>query len=124
MTKLSLIVAGTASLFGIKAFLLRRYLPLPLMLALGHTTAVGYVVAAAASDRLAGRTTALLGKTPRGGFHWWSYPVFWPYHVGLALKLVAQQSIQTEDVYNQVGKGWCVSGQYALQCESRTNFLL
>eukprot|EP00873_Tetraselmis_striata_P024639 jgi/Tetstr1/444903/TSEL_003354.t1 len=108
MAKLSLIVAGTASLFGLKAFLLRRYLPLPLLLALGQTTAVGYIVAAAASNRFAGHTTGLLGKTPRGGFRWWSYPVWWPYHLGLTLKLAVQQSVQSEDIYNPVGKGWYI----------------
>eukprot|EP00951_Prasinocladus_malaysianus_P039182 scaffold436478_cov36-Prasinocladus_malaysianus.AAC.1 len=108
MAKLSLIVSGAATAIGAKAWLLRGVLPLPAVMLMGQATLVGYCVAVAASDRLAPKTTSLLGKTSQGRFRWWSYPIFWPYHLGLRMKLHVQRWFSKEPVYNAVGdQGWC-----------------
>lgn len=103
-----MIVAGVATAVGLNAYCLRRRLPLPAKLLLAQTTLVGYCVAAAASTRgLSQRTTGLLGKNESGSFRWWSFPIFWPYHFGLGIKLWAQQTFQEEPFYNAVGlRGW------------------
>mmetsp|Transcript_21590 Transcript_21590/g.59998 ORF Transcript_21590/g.59998 Transcript_21590/m.59998 type:complete len:260 (+) Transcript_21590:34-813(+) len=112
MTKLSFIVAGVASAVGLKAFVLRAHLPLPVLILMGQTSAVGLCVAAVASSRAtATRTTWLLGKNHDGTFAWWSYPLFWPYHVGLRSKLWLQHRLSHEPVFNAVGdKGWYIGG--------------
>ena len=54
---------------GLAAYTLRRVLPLPVSLALWHAAGAGVVVAAAATEALAGHTTGLLGKVRAGMGH-------------------------------------------------------
>lgn len=55
-------VAAIAALPGIAAWGLRHTLPLPLSIVLWHVAGSGMLVAAAATETLAGHTTDLLGK--------------------------------------------------------------
>jgi len=59
---LSGIVAGISVLPATLTILLRHKLPLPLTLALGHISQVGFAVALATTDQCAGHSTQLLGK--------------------------------------------------------------
>lgn len=45
-------------------------------------------------------------QTPKGTISWWGYLLFWPYHVGLRLKLRVQSLLSTEDPYNEILPGW------------------
>jgi hypothetical protein len=56
------VVAGIAAIPGLAAYGLRDVLPLPASILLWHIAGTGMVVAAAASEALAGHTTGLLGK--------------------------------------------------------------
>lgn len=66
---ISTVVAAIAALPGLAAWSLRHMLPLPVSCVLWHVSGSGLVVAVAASEALAGRTTGLLGKVgiARGG---------------------------------------------------------
>ena len=59
---LSGIVAGISVLPATLTVLLRHRLPLPLTLALGHISLVGFAVALAATNQFAAHSTQLLGK--------------------------------------------------------------
>lgn len=56
------VVAAIAALPGMAAWALRTTLPLPVSVVLWHISGSGMLVAAAATEALAGRTTGLLGK--------------------------------------------------------------
>lgn len=56
------VVAAIAALPGVAAWALRQTLPLPVSVVLWHISGSGMLVAAAATEALAGRTTSLLGK--------------------------------------------------------------
>ena len=59
---ISSIVAGLAGIVGASAWGLRHVLPLPVSVVLWHVAGTGMLVAAAATETMAGRTTGLLGK--------------------------------------------------------------
>ena len=114
-------VVGTAALIpAALAYLTRRHVPLPVILILAHFAAAGFAVALAASDRFAGRTTAILGKQSTGAVAWWGWGLFWPYHLALQTKLWIQRQYAVEPVWNQILDGWCVhcavKGVHALPC--------
>lgn len=62
---ISSIVAGLAGGVGLAAWSLRHVLPLPLSVVLWHVAGTGMLVAAAATETMAGQTTGLLGKVRR-----------------------------------------------------------
>lgn len=64
---LSGIVAGISALPATLTVLLRYRLPLPLTLALGHISLVGFAVALATTDQFAAQSTQLLGKVTLAG---------------------------------------------------------
>uniref|UniRef100_A0A061SJ91 Dual specificity protein phosphatase diacylglycerol catalytic region n=1 Tax=Tetraselmis sp. GSL018 TaxID=582737 RepID=A0A061SJ91_9CHLO len=110
ISKLSLVVASVASSVGVSTYIMRRCLPAPAVLLLGQTSVVGICVAIASSGRFSAQTTKLLGKMASGKFYWWSYPLFWPYHSGLTLKLWVQRKFSSEASFNQVAKSWYIGG--------------
>lgn len=59
------VVAAIAAVPGVAAWVLRHSLPLPVSVVLWHVAGSGFLVAAAATERLAGHTTGLLGKVGR-----------------------------------------------------------
>lgn len=59
---ISSIVAGLSTGFGLAAWGLRHVLPLPVSVVLWHVAGTGMLVAAAATETMAGHTTGLLGK--------------------------------------------------------------
>ncbi len=61
------VVAAIAAVPGVAAWVLRHSLPLPVSVVLWHVAGSGFLVAAAATERLAGHTTGLLGKVRRAG---------------------------------------------------------
>lgn len=63
---ISSIVAGLAGGVGLAAWSLRHVLPLPISVVLWHVAGTGMLVAAAATETMAGQTTGLLGKVRRG----------------------------------------------------------
>ena len=63
---ISAVVAGLAAVPGVAAWVGRHVLPLPVSVVLWHISATGLLVAAAATETLAGRTTGLLGKVCTG----------------------------------------------------------
>ncbi|KAG2447196.1 hypothetical protein HYH02_007938 [Chlamydomonas schloesseri] len=81
-----------------------------LVLALAYSTGVGYLVSAAASDLLARKSTALMGKNLGGTIHPLSWLLMAPYHLGLRLKLGVQRLISAEPLYNRVLPGWYIGG--------------
>lgn len=100
---LSLVVGSIALVPATLAFYLRSHVPMPVTLTLGHIAATGFVVAAAASDRLAPSTTWLLGKDRRTGqISPLSLVAFWPYHLGLRAKLWIQWRKSSEPLYNKI----------------------
>lgn len=67
---ISAVVAAIASVPCLAAWALRHTLPLPANLVLWHIGTTGLLVAAAATETLAGHTTGLMGKvssSARGG---------------------------------------------------------
>ena len=59
---LSGIVAGVSLVPAVFTILLRHRLPLPMTLALGHMSLVGFAVAVATTDQFAAHSTQLLAK--------------------------------------------------------------
>ena len=78
---ISSIVAGLAGGVGLAAWSLRHVLPLPVSVVLWHVAGTGMLVAAAATETMAGQTTGLLGKVrvaiasgavpPLAAHAWW-----------------------------------------------------
>ena len=64
---ISAVVAAIASVPCLAAWALRHTLPLPANLVLWHIGATGMLVAAAATETLAGSTTGMMGKVGRSG---------------------------------------------------------
>ncbi|KAG2444456.1 hypothetical protein HXX76_001209 [Chlamydomonas incerta] len=81
-----------------------------LVLALAYSSGVGYMVAAAASDLLARKSTPLMGKNLGGSIHPLSWVLMLPYHLGLRVKLGLQRLVSTEPLYNRVLPGWYIGG--------------
>ncbi|EFN58779.1 hypothetical protein CHLNCDRAFT_56882 [Chlorella variabilis] len=77
-------------------------LPLPVSCVLWHVSGSGLVVAVAASEALAGRTTGLLGKRADGTIDPVRFTLLWPYHVGLRAKLALQRRFSSEPSFDQV----------------------
>jgi len=76
---------------------------------------VGCIVAIASSRPLEKKTTRLLGKNQKTGrFPLWSWILFWPYHTGLRLKLLLEQTcVNDEPVLNELKEtqpGWFIGG--------------
>lgn len=40
---------------------------------------------------------------------WWAWPLFWPYHLALRVKLHYQRWSSTEPLYSSIVDGWCVA---------------
>ncbi|KAI7840365.1 hypothetical protein COHA_005909 [Chlorella ohadii] len=60
------------------------------------------LVAAAATETMAGRTTGLLGKSADGTISPLSFSLLWPYHAGLRAKLALQRRVSTEPAFSQI----------------------
>jgi hypothetical protein len=99
---LSGVVGGIASLPALCAFIFRKSLPLPASLILWHIAGTGIVVALAASDTFARRSTWLLGKRKDGSINPISQTLFYPYHIGLRTKLAIQRRVSSEPAWDQI----------------------
>lgn len=128
------LVGSCAALPAVLALLLRRQAPLPVLFVLWHIALTGFAVSPAATNACAASSTGLLGKVgsaraPRasaasvqlreacgaaqgrdGVIAWWAWPLFWPYHVALRLKLHYQRHDSTEPLYSKIADGWCAAG--------------
>ncbi|KAK9823004.1 hypothetical protein WJX81_005381 [Elliptochloris bilobata] len=107
---LSGLVGGIATLPAVLAVLLRRHAPLPVTLVLCHIALTGFAVSIAASDAMAADSTGLLGKDRDGVIGWWAWPLFWPYHLALRVKLHYQRWVSTEPLYSRIADGWYLGG--------------
>uniref|UniRef100_A0A7R9VGJ5 Tyrosine specific protein phosphatases domain-containing protein n=1 Tax=Chlamydomonas euryale TaxID=1486919 RepID=A0A7R9VGJ5_9CHLO len=108
---LSTIVASVALLPAAgSAYLAWAGAPAPLLALSCWVTAVGFVVAAAATDALCLHTTGLLGKTREGRIRRASWVAWWPYHVGLRLKLSVGKLLTQEPLWDRVADGWYLGG--------------
>ncbi|KAL4424957.1 hypothetical protein ABPG77_002842 [Micractinium sp. CCAP 211/92] len=96
------VVAAIAAVPGVAAWVLRHSLPLPVSVVLWHVAGSGFLVAAAATERLAGHTTGLLGKRADGTIDPSRFALLWPYHVGLRAKLALQRRLSSEPSFSQV----------------------
>lgn len=110
MGHLSAIVLSVALPMGGLALFLRRKAHPLVVAGLAQGSLVGVAVAVCSSDRFSRRTAGLLGKRRDGKFKWWSIPVFWPYFVGLQLKLRVQRLISHEPLNNEVAPGLYIGG--------------
>jgi len=128
------LVGSCAALPAVLALLLRRQAPLPVLFVLWHIALTGFAVSLAATNACAASSAGLLGKVgsaraPRasavsvqlyeacraaqgrdGVIAWWAWPLFWPYHVALRLKLHYQRHDSTEPLYSKIADGWCAAG--------------
>ncbi|GAX73962.1 hypothetical protein CEUSTIGMA_g1412.t1 [Chlamydomonas eustigma] len=77
---------------------------------LAYSSAVGFGVAVAALNAIAPKTTFLMGKDSDGHLAWWSWLAFWPYHIGLRVKLIAGFLISNEPLYSKIQTGWYLGG--------------
>lgn len=107
-SSLSLIVGAASLVPGSLAILLRSRLPPLLTLGLAHAAASGLIVAVAASNVLAPRTTALLGKRVADGSLSPRALLLWPYHAGLRAKLAVQRRRSSEPLFDEVLPRMCV----------------
>ncbi|PSC71447.1 dual specificity phosphatase domain [Micractinium conductrix] len=96
------VVAVIAAVPGIAAYGLRHVLPLPASVVLWHIAGTGMLVAAAATEALAGRTTWIMGKRADGTINPVHFTLLWPYHVGLRAKLALQRRLSSEPSFSQV----------------------
>lgn len=101
---LSGVVGGIALIPAATAFLFRRVLPLSARVLLWHIAGTGFAVSLASSGLFAKRTTWVLGKGQDGTINALGFALFWPYHIGLRLKLALQRRISIEPTWNQVTK--------------------
>jgi hypothetical protein len=62
MGGLSIVTGGIATLTATSAYLLRKQLPLPLLVVLAHAAVTGFAISASSCDALCDNTTWLLGK--------------------------------------------------------------
>lgn len=69
--------------------------------------ATGFVVAASATDAAARYTTRLLGKREDGSISPLGLLLWWPYHLGLQIRLYKRRTYGTEPLFHQVHPGWC-----------------
>lgn len=105
---ISAVVAAIASVPCLAAWALRHTLPLPADLVLWHIGATGLLVAAAATETLAGRTTGLMGKRADGTINPLHFTLLWPYHVGLRAKLALQRRLSSEPSFDRVGEHYYI----------------
>lgn len=96
------VVAAVSAVPGLAAWALRGSLPLPVSLVLWHVAGSGLLVAAAATEALAGHTVGLLGKRPDGTISPVRFSMLWPYHVGLRAKLALQRQLSSEPSFDQI----------------------
>jgi hypothetical protein len=73
---------------------------------LAYSSAVGFGVAIASLNAIAPKTTFLMGKDSDGQLAWWSWIAWWPYHIGLRVKLIAGFLISNEPLYSKIITGW------------------
>jgi hypothetical protein len=101
---LSGVVGAIALIPAATAFFFRRVLPLSASFLLWHIAGTGFAVSIASSGPLAKHTTWVLGKGKDGSISTFGFMLFWPYHIGLRLKLALQRRISSEPTWNQVTK--------------------
>ena len=46
---------------------------------------------------------------------WWAWPLFWPYHLALRVKLHYQRWSSTEPLFSSIADGWCGASQCSVQ---------
>eukprot|EP00210_Caulerpa_lentillifera_P002702 g2582.t1 len=85
-------------------------LPIPVFLCLLQVTGVGITVAVAASDWQAENTQGILGKEKNGKISLWGGLLFWPYHLGLRIRLHIRKLKTKEPLYHEIISGWYVGG--------------
>ena len=49
---------------------------------------------------------------------WWGWPLFWPYHLALRVKLHYQRWSSTEPLYSSIADGWCEASHCSHQDHS------
>lgn len=99
---LSSVVGAVAAIPALVVFAFRKTLPLPASIIISHVSLTGFLVAIAASQTLAQHTTHLLGKRGNGSIHPINQVLFYPYFVGLRIKLAIQRLISSEPIYNEM----------------------
>lgn len=102
MVHLSGVVGGIATVPALAAFAFRRSLPVSASILLWHIAGAGLAVSAAASERLARHSTAMLGKRRDGTISPLGMLAFWPYHVSLRAKLAIQRRLSEEPAWDQI----------------------
>ncbi|KAG2493681.1 hypothetical protein HYH03_008195 [Edaphochlamys debaryana] len=116
MTHLSPIVASCATVLAASALCAARLpgpnsnVKLALVAGLSYSSAVGYLLAFAASNLLARKSTGWMGKHPNGTISTFSWAVLAPYHLGLRIKLGVQRLLGTEPLYDHILPGWYLGG--------------
>lgn len=118
---LTKVVASVAVLPAALGWALRPFVPLPVTLVLYHVAATGFTVAAAAWEPFTQHTRWILGKVEsperttgvegeqakNGKLQLWGKMLFWPYHVGIRLRLMVQKRIPPEPRFHEIAPGWC-----------------
>lgn len=89
---------------------LRPFLSPPISFVLYQVVMTGSLITIATYDPLAAKTTFLLGKDKGGGLHPLGLLFFWPYHLGLRIRLLIRRQTSTEPVYHQILPGWYLGG--------------
>lgn len=74
-----------------------------------HAGVCGFAVAVAACPPLSQSSQWIMGKRRDGRIPLLSLALWWPYHVGLQIKLHAQRLLRPENVADEVESGWWVS---------------
>lgn len=131
LSHLSMVVGGVAIAPLSIAIATRRVFHPAATCILLQTAACGFAVSIASTNPLQQHTTAMLGKVDRsrigpkhsvspaptqdtttGRFPWWSWVLFWPYHVSLRLLLRLKQlkNACVEPLWDCVTQDqhWCV----------------
>ena len=103
MVELAAIVLSVALFLFASIYFLYPYLPSPIIFVLGQGCCCGVVVAFASFSK---HTTGLLGKSRDGRLGLWSWLLFYPYHMGLRIKLTLGPFFTKEPLHNKVASGW------------------
>ncbi|GMH36427.1 hypothetical protein BSKO_04295 [Bryopsis sp. KO-2023] len=107
---ISRVVGSLALVPASIAWALGGSLPTAVLYALGQVAATGFIVSLAATDFAAKKTTGLLGKGNTGKVGLWSCCVFWPYHLGLRVKLWWRRTHSAEPLFHEIIPGWFLGG--------------
>eukprot|EP00798_Chlamydomonas_sp_ICE-L_P021863 gene21863-28894_t len=112
MAKLSPIVFVLSLLNATGCYYSARSPKSPLFLTVGlcQSAVVGFLASLAASDALSPHSTWLFGKRRSGSFSWLGHVLFWPYFLGLRIKLFLGHGLSSEPLWHKITTGWYLGG--------------